>query len=58
VKLGVRTFDFMPSAGLEAVERFKTGFAAESACVGVHHFPGSRLYRMMRWAKALRAQQA
>jgi hypothetical protein len=50
-KLGVRTFDFMPSAGLKDVEQFKTGFAAEPADVGVHHFPGSRAYRMFRWAK-------
>jgi hypothetical protein len=52
MELGVEVFDFMPSAGLEAVERFKTGFSAEPVRLGVHHFPGSKPYRLLRWAKA------
>jgi lipid II:glycine glycyltransferase (peptidoglycan interpeptide bridge formation enzyme) len=58
LKLGVRTFDFMPSAGLKDVEQFKTGFAAQPADVGVHHFPGSRAYRMIRWAKGWGVKRA
>lgn len=45
ISCSARVFDFMPSADLEAVERFKSGFGAEPAEVGLHRFPGSRLYR-------------
>jgi lipid II:glycine glycyltransferase (peptidoglycan interpeptide bridge formation enzyme) len=53
VTLGVEMFDFMPSPGLTAVERFKAGFDANSMAVGVHRFPGSRPYRFLRWARRL-----
>jgi hypothetical protein len=49
--LGAEVFDFMPSGGLSAVERFKEGFDAATAVVGVHLFPASQPYR---WLRSLR----
>jgi CelD/BcsL family acetyltransferase involved in cellulose biosynthesis len=48
LSLGAQVFDFMPSGGLAAVERFKEGFDAAASAVGVHLFAGSPTYRMLR----------
>ena len=45
---GVEFFDFMPSAGLEGVQRFKSGFGAEEFPFGIHRFPRSRAYSLLR----------
>ena len=48
LSLGAEVFDFMPSGGLAAVERFKEGFDAAASAVGVHLCAGSPPYRMLR----------
>jgi hypothetical protein len=48
LNLGVEVFDFLPSAELSAVERFKEGFDAAAVAVGVHLFPASPPYRVLR----------
>ena len=47
VDVGKTRFDFMPSAGLSDVEHFKSGFGAEEVEVGVHHFEGSPLHKLL-----------
>src|SRR6266851_773680 len=40
-------FDFMPSAGLDAVVRFKSGFGAQPVEIGIHQFAASIPYRVL-----------
>jgi hypothetical protein len=40
-------FDFMPSAGLDAVARFKRGFGAQPVEIGIHEFGASIPYRVL-----------
>jgi len=44
-------FDFLPSAGLTDVEHFKAGFGAEIVEVGMHHFDGAPLWRLLSAAR-------
>lgn len=48
---GKTRFDFLPSAGLTDVEHFKAGFGAEIEEVGMHHFDGSPLWRVLNGAR-------
>ncbi len=45
---GADVFDLMPSAGLKGVEGFKAGFGAEEVPFGIHRFPESRSYALLR----------
>lgn len=51
LEMGRTRFDFLPSAGLLDVERFKAGFGAESVEVGIHRFEGSALWRILGGAR-------
>lgn len=50
---GARVFDFLPSAGLEQVELFKSGFGAVPVELGIHRFPGGASFRSLRRVRAL-----
>ena len=48
IREGSRWFDFLPSSALGPVSDFKAGFGTEPRGVGVHRFPPSRTYELLR----------